>query len=120
FWDALWLQPQRWEDEMIQDLRHGARMLFKHKTFTAVAVLTLAIGVGLSTAIFTMTYNILLRALPYPEPERLVTISLTNTIAAAAGISRFSVNSGNWLEGRGQTKMFGEIWRTRGGGYLQL
>src|SRR5262245_57099727 len=52
FWDALWLQPQRWEDEMIQDLRHGARMLFKHKTFTAVAVLTLAIGVGLSTAIF--------------------------------------------------------------------
>src|SRR5262245_52023386 len=54
FWDALWLQQLRWEDEMIQDLRNGARMLFKHKTFTAVAVLTLAIGVGLSTAIFSM------------------------------------------------------------------
>ena len=39
FWDALWLQPKRWEDEMIQDLRFGLRMLLKHKGFTAVAVL---------------------------------------------------------------------------------
>src|SRR5262245_46680300 len=35
FMDALWLQPRRWEDEMIQDLRFGARMLLKHKGFTA-------------------------------------------------------------------------------------
>ena len=40
FMDALWLQPQRWEDEMIQDLRYGVRMLLKHKGFTAVAVLS--------------------------------------------------------------------------------
>src|SRR5215813_844248 len=46
FWDALWLQQLRWEDEMVQDLRYGARMLLKHKGFTAVAVLMIALGTG--------------------------------------------------------------------------
>jgi hypothetical protein len=46
FADALWLQPKRWEDEMIRDLRYGVRMLLKHKAFTAVAVLSLAFGIG--------------------------------------------------------------------------
>src|SRR6266508_2354295 len=79
FWDALWLQQLRWEDEMIQDLRFGARMLLKHKGFTAVAVLTLALGIGANTAIFSVVYGVLLRPLPFSESEQLVVVSQTRS-----------------------------------------
>jgi predicted permease len=72
FWDALWLQPQRWEDEMFQDLRFGVRMLLKHRGFTMVAVLSLALGIGANTALFSVVDAVLLKTLPVAEPDRLV------------------------------------------------
>jgi putative ABC transport system permease protein len=82
FWDALWMQSYRWEDDMIQDVRFGLRMLLRHKGFSAVAVLTLALGIGANTAIFSVIHNVLLRPLPFAQQEQLVMLWKQDTTAS--------------------------------------
>ena len=65
-WGGLWLE------RLIQDVRYALRSLRRAPVFAAVAVLTLALGIGATTAMFTVVRGILLRPLPFPEPDRLV------------------------------------------------
>ncbi|MGA9471247.1 MAG: ABC transporter permease [Terriglobales bacterium] len=59
---------------LLQDVRYGVRMLLKNPIFAVASVLTLALGLGGNTVIFTVVYGVLLRPLPFPQPDRLQTL----------------------------------------------
>src|SRR5262245_52058636 len=89
-----------------QDLRLGARSLFKHPTFTIVAVITLALGVGANTAIFSVVHAILLQSLPYPDADRLVMVWETRRSNPSG---QNVINMGNFFDWKEQNRVFEDM-----------
>ena len=86
-----------------QDLRYALRMPFKNPGFTAVAVLTLALGIGANTAIFSVINTVLLRPLPYKDPDRLGMVWEDNT---KGGYPRDTPAAANYVDWRDQNQVF--------------
>jgi len=75
-------------ESLFQDLKFGARVLRKNPGFTAIAVLTLALGIGANTAIFSVIYEVLLKPLPFPASNQIVSLYETNAKGTQIGTSR--------------------------------
>jgi len=97
-WSFVWLE------QFLQDMRYALRMLHKSPGFTAVAVLTLALGIGANTAIFSVIETILLRPLPYRNPDQLVRLYETQ---AAPG--HYPLAGPDFLDWKAQNKTFTDI-----------
>ncbi|MEJ7576832.1 MAG: ABC transporter permease [Pyrinomonadaceae bacterium] len=89
-----------------QDMRYGARMLFKSPGFTLVAVLSLALGISVNTTIFSMVNALILRPLPYEEAQRLVVVQQTQL---KQGIRGGVVSLGDFVDWRNENSAFESI-----------
>jgi len=88
-------------ETLIRDIRYAARGLLKQPVFTAIVLLTLGLGIGASTAIFSVVNSVLLRNLPYRQPDRIVAIQELSEKG-----TRVQVTSANFLDWRAQNTVF--------------
>ena len=94
-------------ENLWQDIRYGARGLLKHPGFTVVAIITLALGIGANTAIFSVVNAVVLRPLPFAQPEKLVTLWET-----MPGNDRRSAAPGNFTDWRDQNRTLQDLAAT--------
>jgi putative ABC transport system permease protein len=93
---------------LLQDLRYGVRMLLKKPGFTLIAIMALALGIGANTAIFSVVNGVLLRPLPFEDPDRLVRLG-----EWSQQVPGMSISYPNLLDWREQNRVFTEIAATR-------
>jgi len=95
-----------WLEQIAQDVRYGARSLAKSPSFTWIAVLTLALGIGANTLVFSMAYRVLLQPLPYPSPERLVTLWESS---AKENVLQGQASAANFYDWQAQNEAFSSM-----------
>jgi predicted permease len=80
-----------------QDVRYAARLLVKDRWFTAVAATALALGIGVNATMFTIVNAVLIRGLPFSEPQRIISIGMLDARSRPAGVSRLDFY--DWRDG---------------------
>jgi putative ABC transport system permease protein len=93
-------------ETLLKDFRYGVRSLLKRPGFTAIAVITLALGIGANTAIFSLVNAVLLRGLPFTDPDRLVMIWED---ASFAGFPRNTPAPANYVDWKTQNTVFADM-----------
>ena len=107
FVHALWLRKEQWSLDMLwQDIKYSARVLAGRPSFTLVAIITLALGIGANTAIFSVVYGVLLRPLPFHDPDRLVQVWETNTLRNWTDAAASPANLLDWQQ---RNRVFADI-----------
>jgi putative ABC transport system permease protein len=92
--------------DLIQDLRYGLRVFTRNPTFTLIALLALALGIGATTAIFSVVDTVLLKPLPYPRSDRMVSVGLTTGFGSADNQVALAPD---YLEWRARNHVFEEM-----------
>jgi predicted permease len=87
----------RWAADLLQDTSYGLRILRQKPGFSTVALLTLALGIGATTVMFTMINGVLLKPLPYPDPDRLLTLQERTDFSTSSG-NLWSFSYPNYLD----------------------
>src|SRR5262249_41122474 len=98
-------------DALLSDLRYGLRLFWKSPLFTCVAIGTLTLGIGANAVIFSIVDAVVIRALPFEDPDLVVTIWED---ATRAGFPRNTPAPGNYLDWRRTAQSFSGIAATRG------
>ena len=96
-----------------RDVQYGVRMLRKSKGFTAIAVLTLALGIGANTAVFSVVNAVLLRPLPYGDPDRLVFLT-----EWSEQVPNMSFSVANFKDLRDQNRVFDSVFGSNGTSFV--
>ena len=102
-------------DNLLQDIRYGIRTLTRQPGFAATAILTLALGIGATTAIFSVVNAVVLRPMPFDEPDRIMVVTNTNPKTGNRNTTISGPDFFDWRDAEPQLRGAGLLHRQRRG-----